>query len=335
VSTWQPPPSQPRGAPLLRPLGIGEILDATFRLYRENFVPFVRIAAIGVIPTQILTVLVLLSATPDNDFVVERTDVFGNTTTDIDSGQLWRFLAAALLTAIVGLIATLIVSAAITRAVAHYYVDGERPDVGASLRAALTRFFPLLGMTILFALGVLGGTLACLLPGVFLYVAWTVAAPALIMEGAGPSGALGRSLRLIRPRWWPTFGLLLLVLLITSIASQIISIPLNLIFGGGGGLFGSVDPDDLTRSVVASGVAGVVTGLLTQPFAAIVTVVLYVDLRVRHEGFDVQVLARSLGTTVPMDRAGPAHGAPPPPAPPLVPPPPPPPPQWGGPPSPG
>jgi hypothetical protein len=320
---------EPRHATMLRPLGVGEILDVTFRLYRENFLPFVRIAAIGVIPTQLLTLLVLLSAAPDDGIVVERTDIFGNTTTDVDTGQLWRFLAAIVLTSIVAFLATLIVSAAITRAVAHSYVDGRRPDVSESLKFALRRLLPLVGMTILFALGVMLGTVACIIPGVFLYVAWSVAAPALIMEGAGPAGALGRSLRLVRPRWWPTFGLLLLVFLMTSIASQIIQIPITLPFGGGGGFFGTVDPDDLTRSLVASTVAGIVTGLLTEPFAAIVNVVLYVDLRVRHEGFDVQVLARSIGTEAPPAAPTPR---PEPPRPPV--PPPPPPPQWGTPPPP-
>jgi hypothetical protein len=342
--SWQPPSATPSNhlrPPQLRPLGVGEIIDVTFRLYRQNFVPFMKLAAIGVVPTQFLSLFVLLSAVPDEDLFTETTDAFGNTVTDVNTADLWRFLAATFGTALLGFVANLIISAAITKAVAHHYVDGRRPDIGDSLRAALRVFFPLLGMTILYAMGVGLGVLACIAPGVFLYVAWSVASPALIMERCGPAQALSRSLRLVRPRWWPTFGLLILVGLMTAIATQIISTPISLI-AGGDGPFGTVDSSsDLTSIFVGSTLAGIISGLLTAPVGAIVAVVLYVDLRVRHEGFDIEVLARSLDTPLPANAtAAPGGIAAAPPAPPgaapgapPAPPPPPPaaPPQWGGP----
>lgn len=335
--SWQPPSATPSAQ--LRPLGVGEIIDVTFRLYRQNFVPFMKIAAIGVVPTQILSLFVLLSAVPDEDPFSETTDAFGNTVTDVNTADLSRFLAATIGIVLLSLVANLIISAAITKAVAHHYVDGQRPDVGASLRAALRVFFPLVGMSILFVVGVALGTLACILPGVFLYVAWSVSSPTLIMERCGPGQALSRSLRLVRARWWPTFGLLILVWLMTTIATQIISTPISFITGGGGGAFGSVDASaDFTSIFVGSTIAGIISGLLTAPVGAIVAVVLYVDLRVRHEGFDVEILARSLGTPVPVGTHSATSATPATPAPPTappVPPPPPPPPvgpsQWGGP----
>lgn len=322
----QPPQQDTR--PMLRPLGVGEILDVTFRLYRENFLPLVKIAAVGVVPTQILSLFLLLSAVPDSDLVTQRTDPFGNTTSvDVNEGDLWRLLAATLATVILGLVANLIVSAAITKGVAHNYVDGQKPNVGESLRAAMRVLLPLIGMTILFLLGVAAGTILCVLPGIFLYVSWSVASPALIMERAGPAGALGRSLKLVRPRWWPTFGLLLLVGIMTWIAQQIISTPISLIAGGGGGMFGTVSSSsDFASLFVGSTISEIIAGLITTPFAAIVIVVLYVDLRVRHEGFDVEVLARSIGATLPA--LAPRQAPPPPPAPP-IPPPAPPQQQWG------
>jgi hypothetical protein len=274
---------------------------------------------------------------PDEDPFAEATDAFGNTVTEVNTADLWRFLAAMFGTALLGIVANLIISAAITRAVAHHYVDGRRPDTGDSLRAALRVFFPLLGMTILYTMGLGLGILACFAPGVFLWVAWSVASPALIMERRGPAQALGRSLSLVRPRWWPTFGLLILVWLMTAIATQIISTPISM-FTGGGGPFGTVDSSsDLTSIFVGSTVAGIISGLLTAPVGAIVAVVLYVDLRVRHEGFDVEVLARSLDAPLPTPNTAAAGGIPtaplPPSSAPPTPPPPPPaaPPQWGGP----
>jgi hypothetical protein len=45
------------------------------------------------------------------------------------------------------------------------------------------------------------GTLLCVIPGIYFYVAFAVAVPVLLVEGAGPSRALGRSRELVRGRW--------------------------------------------------------------------------------------------------------------------------------------
>jgi hypothetical protein len=323
--SWESPQTSP---PTLRPLSVGDILDVTFRLYRANFAAFVKIAAVGVIPTQLLILLLLWSLPIDE--VNGRSNTFGNTSNvEINADDLWKTLATGLGVVMLGMVASLIVTAAITKAVAHYYVDGEKPAVGESLRSAISVLAPMIGMTILFVFGVGFGLIACVVPGVFLYIAWSVASPALIMEHAGPVTALGRSMRLVRPRWWPTFGLLLLVLLMTSIAAQVIAIPFGLA-ADNGGFFRTAASTNFGELFVGTTVPGILSGLLTTPFTAIVVVVLYVDLRVRHEGFNAQVLASSVGATPP-----PVSSAiPPRPAPPTTPPPPPPPEQqWGMPPN--
>lgn len=337
--SWQPPsatPSTQLRPPQLRPLGVGEIIDVTFRLYRQNFVPMVQIAFFGVIPAQALSLLILLSSVPDT-----TTDVFGNEFVDTDD---WRLVAGSFGSTLVSGLATLIVVATITKSIAHTYVEAAPVDVGASIRETFHRLLPLIGMTVLYYLGVLVGAIPCLVGFFWLSVSWSVAAPALMLEQTGPVGALGRSFRLVRQRWWPTFGLLILVFLMRTIVTQLISTPITLASGAssGFGTFGEGPSRDLTRFFVAATLAGVIAGVLVTPFHAIVKVVLYVDLRVRHEGFDVEVLARSLDTPLPAHvtpTTGGIHGAAQPGAPPAArpaappaPPPPPPaaPPQWGG-----
>src|SRR5436305_13730541 len=46
----------------LRPMGIGDIIDETFRLYRENFMLFVATCAVLEVPVQIINFLIQLSA---------------------------------------------------------------------------------------------------------------------------------------------------------------------------------------------------------------------------------------------------------------------------------
>ncbi len=333
--SWQPPASQYGAAPQagLRPLAVGDILDVTFRLYRQNFVPMIKIALLGVVPAQLLSLLLLVSAVPD----FETTDEFGRTTAD--GGDFFRFFAGILSSTVVAGIASLVVTAAITKAVAHSYVDNAPIDFKASLGEAFRRILPLIGMTIVYFLGVAIGMIPCGVGFFWLSVSWSVAAPVLMMERAGVFKSLGRSFALVRPRFWPTAGLLILVYLMRQIATQIISTPITMIFGAGSGFFSfdsNVAASDFnetyTKLLVASAVAGIIAGVLITPFHAIVKVVLYVDLRVRNEGFDIQVLARSLG----VDAPPPPHTVPPPPpiARPMVPPDAPEPPRWGSPPAP-
>jgi hypothetical protein len=331
--SWQPPAPQYGVAPTttLRPLAVGDILDVTFRLYRQNFVPMIKIAAIGVLPSQLLSLLILVSAMPDDDVLTTQTDAFGNETFTADAGDIWRFLAGIVAVALLGFVSNLIVTAAMTKAVAHSYVDGAPPDIRASFQVALRRLLPLIGMSILFVLGVAAGVIACFVGSVFLWVSWSVASVALIMEEAGPATSLRRSFTLVKARWWPTFGLLILVWLMTTIATQIISTPISMI-AGTGGFFATSSDAGLGAVFLGSTVAGIIAGLLTTPFTAIITVVLYVDLRVRNEGFDIQVLARSLGVDAPpaVQMTPPT----PPVAPPMAPPTAPEPPRWGSPPTP-
>ena len=369
--SWQPPPYAPQpGSGGLRPLGVGEVLDASFRVYRQAFAKLVVIAAIGIVPAQILSTLLLTSSSSDN-LTTERTDAFGNTTLEVQSDDLWRFVAAFALTILVTLIGSILVTAATTHLVASVYAGGRTPSVAESLRRALAKFLPLLGLTLLVALALLGcgvlvllgvlggGAIAAL--GVFfgglvwigaatyLYVSWSVAAPALMVEDAGVIGAMRRSLQLVRGRWWPMFGILLLVTILTSIINQIIATPFSLAGGGASGMFTTGATDYSATGLILVGLGGIVAGLITQPFAAIVTVLLYYDLRVRKEGLDIQLLAAGLGTTPsataiatgrpgtppdPWSTQNPWSGGAPPPAPPPPAPPPPPSPtgEWGAPP---
>lgn len=350
--SWQPPPYAPQpGSGGLRPLGVGEVLDASFRVYRQAFAKLVAIAAIGIVPAQILSTLLLTSASGD-DLTTERTDAFGNSSVEVQSDELWRFVAGFALTMLVTLVGAILVTAATTHLVASVYAGGRTPSVAESLRRALAKFFPLLGMTFLVGLGIMAGALACLVPGIFLYVSWSVAAPALMVEDAGVIGAMRRSLRLVQGRWWPMFGILLLVTFLTSIINQIITTPFSLAGGGASGMFTTGATEYSAGGLILIGLGGIIAGLITQPFAAIVTVLLYYDLRVRKEGLDIQLLAAGLGTTPgataiaggrpgtppdPWSTGAPPSAPPgPPPPPPGTPPPPPPPPnptgEWGAPP---
>ena len=79
-------------------------------------------------------------------------------------------------------------------------------------------------LSILYFLGLIPAFIALIIPGIWLAVAWSVSYPALLSEGIGPVAALGRSFRLVRGRWWPTFGALLVMYLIVLVISGILGV---------------------------------------------------------------------------------------------------------------
>jgi len=303
----------------LRPLRVGEILDAGIKITTKRFAALAKIVAAVTIPIQVLSAFVSLSTTPDDPFSTGT-----STSGQIDS-EVWTQLAGNLVVSLLGLLATLVALAACTRIVAGAYF-GEEGDWRESLAYAGHRLPSLLWLGLLYVLMVGLGTLGCIIPGIWLAVAYAVSVPALLIEDARGTNALRRSFRLVRKRWWPTFGVLLLGFLLINIVQATLSLPLiGLLLIGG-------DDPNVVVFLVASTITGTVATVLTTPFLVAMLMVVYVDLRVRKEGLDLQLLAERVGAPVPAAGSTPAWATASRPAPGAAPPPgwsPPPPPPTG------
>jgi hypothetical protein len=259
----------------LRPRGVGEILDAAVSLYRARFGALVRLTAIVVIPVQVFNALVLLSTAPE-DVTIGTT---GPTPVYDSNEAFWVPLAGTLVVNIAVTLSTAFAIAAVMRLVADEYV-GSTPGA-SSARLALQRLGPVLGLATITSLVVLVGTFACLLPGLFLQVVWIVAMPALLLEGAGVGGALKRSFQLTKTRFWSSAA----VYFVGSMLTGLVSFGLTLV------AFAAIGAavEGTTALAISQGLAGALTSVLTTPFTAAAVIVLYFDLRVRTEGYDVQV----------------------------------------------
>jgi hypothetical protein len=296
-------------------MSVGEWLDATFTMYRRNFALIASISAVVQIPYALLTWL-LFEITGVATFVRSPFQSFGSQT--ITSAQAQQLLNSYLgvLAVTLGLIllSLLVVvplgEAATTRAVSDRYLD--RPSsLLAAYRAAWGRLGALIAMICILILGYagsfavvivlaaligaagaggLGALLAvlaflALVPLVILvYVRTVVAVPAIVLERVSGWGGLKRSWQLISGRFWPTFGRMLLLVLITSIISGVVST----IFQVPGNL---ISPNN---SFVFEQVAGAIAAVFVGPVTYIGVTLLYYDIRIRKEGFDIEMLARSL-----------------------------------------
>lgn len=93
--------------------------------------------------------------------------------------------------------------------------DGRRDQtVGDLFSSAAPAILSLIVFGILFGIGVGIGLVLLIIPGLILLTLWSVGAPAIVAEGAGPIEAFGRSWRLVRGDAWAVFGTLLVVFLI-------------------------------------------------------------------------------------------------------------------------
>src|SRR5215212_6196826 len=172
---------QPGQAALPRPLGIGEILSTAFRLYQRHWRTLLAIAAVVVVPLTLLQYLF-------GDWIRTRGEV---TSLQQVSTATWAVGAAGLVAALAGILMYLVLTGAITRAVAAE-VAGEDPSLEQSYRFGFHR---------------LGS--------------------ALVVEGRRGTQAMGRSWELVGGHWWHAFGALVVAGLLTGVVNAVITTPFN------------------------------------------------------------------------------------------------------------
>lgn len=272
--------------PQLRPLGIGEILDVSLKIVWRNAGTLIRVVVFVVLPVQIVSALLGASVdTSSND----STFSFDTSSQQqqFNSSDVNALIGYAVAVVVLALISSTVSSGACFRAIASAYV-GERTGWRESLAFALKRFPSLLWITFLTGLLSVIAAIAFIIPGIYLWVAFSVAVPVMMTEGVRGRKALGRSRRLVRDFWWRAFAVAILGYILSGILSGVIS---GLILG-----ISAVSASSTSvAGIVLNIVAGTLSRVLTTPFTAAFVTVLYFDLRVRKEAFDLQLLARRIG----------------------------------------
>jgi len=272
----------PPGIPPLYPMGVGQIVDASIKLYRQHWKLLVSIVAIPLAVLSFLRALLLQHYVPTGVSLTPFNTQTSNTVITNSIGPLLSITFGFLL--IQYLVVTPFLTAAVARASADLYLNRPVtvPDV---YRAALKRFWPILGALLLLALSVAGGFFLLIVPGIIFLVRLVLAPVPVMLEGAGPGRALSRSWQLSQGNFWRMVGLGLLITVLEEVVAGIISVIPALLahFAGPVGW-------------VISG-AGAAAGLiLVTPLQTIALVLLYFDLRIRKEGFDLTLLANQLQT---------------------------------------
>ena len=276
----------------LRPLGVGEILDVAITIYRRNFRALLTLVFVVVAPFEILSALIQASALPDDTFLTETTPG----TVEVDD-QFWMAIAAFGLSGLLSFVGGIVATGACFKAIADGYL-GERAEWRPALGYAARRFHSILWIVFLGTVVAVIGLIFLIVPGLYLWVAFAVAVPVLLTEGTKGRKALGRSRRLVKGRWWGTFGVVFLGALLVGIVEGALV--------GLTEIASTADAADPTlASFLFNTTAVIVASLLATPLSAAFVTVLYFDLRVRKEAFDLQLLAQQIGVE-PGESASPA-----------------------------
>lgn len=270
----------------IRPLGVGEVLDAAIRIYRRRFKAMVIATAITVGPALLVSAVLQVSTAPDPN-------AFGQQAAEdpeaLDLRDIWVFLIATLIATLIALVASQIATGATLKSASGAYFD-EPADWRGSLRFAIRKLPSMLWVVVLTLLATLLGIVACVLPGIWIYVATSMVIPVVLLENLRGTSAVSRSWRLVEGRWWATFGTLIIASLLAGFVAAIFAIPGQAI----GMATGST-----AATIVLQSLGSFVGSVITTPFSAAVTLVIYVDLRVRKEAFDLELLAGQLGVVAP------------------------------------
>ena len=315
---WTP---APRGGLIpLYPLGFGTILGKSFGALRGNPKVLLGFAMVVQIVSTFIGLVVIGAVAFATFSRLDTVPEFSEEYELILAGStlitVLVTLAVTLVTGVLGII----VQAVVVGEVAHASL-GERATLAriwarvrpvvwrligyyALLVAAVVAFVAVLvGVVALLAVvetwaGVLVGVLA-LLGGIVLY-AWLgtklfVVSSAIILEHATIRGGIARSWRLVRGRFWQTFGVIALIGLIMNTAAYAVGMPFSFLGGAFTGIFAPTGDPDASAIIgtVLTVAAGQIVTLVVSSIGVVVqatsSALVYIDARMRREGIDLRM----------------------------------------------
>lgn len=276
----------------LRPLGIGDIFDEGFDLYKRNFVFLLLTAAVTLVPLDIAATFAIPRLLPT------LYDLFGVTSAAADASGAVAVRGLADL--VFGLPLSLLTAAPLAAACSALYLD-RTVTLRQVFSHCLRRLPGLLTAIVLGCLVLDAGVGFCLIGGAVAATLYLLSLHALLMEGRSGIGALKRSAGLVNGFGSRVFGCLILLNVVLGAVQLGISLPLNYFFSTviqftptSLGVLGDPAASETTRGLVVKTITSGLGDLLLIPFAVCVITALYYDLRIRKEGYDVDLMAEDL-----------------------------------------
>lgn len=301
-----------------KPKSFGEILDHTFSLSKKRFKEFFLILLIFMGPVYLLEAIIqfvsgtrLIRETGAGNNWFEQMIAGFNKTDTINTANFGAGIGSLLGAVLVGILGTIlfpVAEASILLAVNHIR-NNEDYTAGTLIKQAFSRFWPILGSTILFGLITFGITIVpfviVVLAGVFgsfispfvgiplaillflgfaigiglLLTRWSFYFGSVVLDHSAPG--LSRSWRLTKKRTWITMGLYIVFYLIISCVSFAVQATFSAVLG---------------NSVLLSIIVNLIS-LFTTLFFSVGYAVMYLDLKLRNDADDLKEMIRDYDTS--------------------------------------
>ncbi|WP_426738782.1 hypothetical protein [Plantibacter sp. 2H11-2] len=316
---WAPPPKP--GLIPLRPLSFSDLFGAPFLVLRRNpkatFGSALLLQGLtAVLSLVIVGVVTWLSLSRLSQAAPGEEDA-------ISAGAITAIILSFLIPVAVSIAGSAILQGIIAQEVARGTL-GEKLPLGVLWRRTKARFLPLIGYTFLligvvtvfiavavglgFVLTGLGGTagvaltvvmgigalLVLIAASVWLGTKFSLTPSIIVLENGKVFASLARSWRLTDGYFWRTFGVQFLVSSVVSVASQVVATPISLLASLVPVLFVGVDSEAtmIVATIAAQGLSllvSVIIGAITVVVVSATSAVIYVDLRMRKEGLDLDL----------------------------------------------
>ena len=304
-------------------MNVGDILDQAFTFYRKSFLTLIGIVAVVSVPVAIVQILGGLLAGSRLTAILASG---GSAAASVPPSQTPTLLLGSALLGIaylLGLAGSILQSGALAVVVSERFL-GRSVNLRQAYARTLGRWRALLAMALVLALvyGLLFGVLVipfllllgmgifepslasgpvanaalgavfCLFCGFWpvllvvylaLQIRWLFAPQAIVVENCGGLDGLRRSWRLVRGSFWRVLGINLVLTVLVSLISATPAFAIQMAV--------SLLPSFLLETVINNAV-GTVINIVALPLQFAVLTLLYYDLRMRKEGFDLELLAR-------------------------------------------
>ncbi|KGP74144.1 hypothetical protein [Pontibacillus yanchengensis] len=297
-----------------KPKSFSEILDDTFRLVKENFSSLFFLVLVSLGPLYLIQALFMLLSgksffreTGEGGFLSNLNQTENGAdfqgTLPINTDSIALLITYIVIISITGIVLYIISQSSIVLATKKIH-EGEAWSIKQVIKQAFSRFWPLLGSSLLFILMIvgafaftvltyvgvartyltsIGGTIALFIIAtlalaalfIFLFTKVSMFFVAVTFEHVAPG--MKKSWNLIKGRFWPTFGMYVVCYIIISMVGSVVNLIMTAILGG---------------SVLGSMVSYLVTLITTIIFFVAYTL-LYIDLKTRNEAGDLKDMISS------------------------------------------
>lgn len=289
----------------LRPLSLSDIFNGAVGYIRANPTATLGLTTVVVVITQAIALVLRLPA------LLSMGKVGASTGEEMSTSALVGTAASGVISGLTTAVAGILLAGMLTVVVGRA-VFGAKITVGEAWHRLRGRLWALIGFSALEVLAVLilvgvvvaaiagiavaaNGTAAVIvgIPLVlvliaaltYLYTALSFAPVAVVLERKPVVASIRRSFGLVRNHFWRILGIRLLASVVAAVIAGAVSVPFSI--AGQVFALGADSSGPIILATALAAVGGAIAQIITAPFTAGVTVLLYTDTRIRAEAFDL------------------------------------------------